>query len=117
MFLEKALVDDRTLEEQCVCDGASLTLVLQVQSALTNLVVSASPAPRPESADMYTAFDLPEWMSPEQMQVLDVTNMDDMERDDLLQVVGALSVAKGTSGVLLPTQPLLIADINAPPDH
>lgn len=79
VFAGSVLPDNAFLTECGVTNGSTLRLVLKVRSALTNVVTAQEAA---ATTDL-----VPEWIDLNEMDVLDVTGMEDWERDELLGVL------------------------------
>lgn len=79
VFQRKTLRDDALLSRCGVKDGSSLSLVLGVNSALTNVMATSEPIIEPECAtDLFEA---------DAMDMLDITGMSDGEQDELLSLL------------------------------
>lgn len=78
VFKNRILEDGECLGQCEVYDGCALTLVLKVQSALSNLF---------SLGEMFTVEDLSEAVDLQNVDVFDVTGMDETEREDLLTIL------------------------------
>ena len=79
IYKETVLPDDACLAQCGIRDGATLSLVLKVSSALTNVMVGNEP--------VFPSESVTDWLDLDAMDILDVTGLDEKEQDDLLSVL------------------------------